>query len=191
MISYGVTKAIEAGEIHGRRDWQLTDTELLWKLSLKESVAFETFTRFKMGELFCIESMVWINDQNAMEKITTLRKREEIEKLLETELGTEIIVNFIHNKDKSSREIDIAVISDNDIINQKSSKKITIGGHVNELLIGIFSKAKFKESFKRDKHCKKLIMDILGVQEVTTPQYLKNKGSSPGLGKQAGLDNFL
>jgi HD superfamily phosphohydrolase len=191
MISHGVTNAIESGEISGRRDWQLTDTELLWKLSLKESIAYDTFTRLKMGELFCIESMVWINDINAMEKIKTLQNRKEIEKQLETDLGTEIIVNFIHNKDKSSREIDLAVISDNDIIKQKSTKRVTIGRHVNELLIGIFSKAKFKESFKRDKKCKKLLMEILGVQEVTTPQSLKNTGSYPGPGKQAGLDIFL
>ena len=101
MISYGVTKAIEAGEINGRQDWQLTDTELLWRLSQKESVAFDTFTRLKRGELFCIESMVWIDDEKAIDKIKTLQKRREIEKRLETELGIEIIVNFIHDNDKS------------------------------------------------------------------------------------------
>ena len=30
MISHGVSKAIDAGEINGRQDWQLTDTELFW-----------------------------------------------------------------------------------------------------------------------------------------------------------------
>ena len=191
MISHGVTKAMKAGEINGRQDWQLTDSELLWKLSQKESVAFDIFTRLKMGELFCIESMVWINEKNAISKIKTLQKREEIEEQLGTELGTDIIVNFIHNEDKSSREIDLSIISDSDIINQKSSKKVTIGRHINELLIGIFSKAKYKESFKKDKKCKNLLMEILGVQEVTIPQYLKNIDSSSGIGKQAGLDNFL
>ncbi|MGP8256477.1 MAG: HD domain-containing protein [Methanoregula sp.] len=191
MISYGVTKAIEAGEINGRQDWQLTDTELLWRLSQKESVAFDTFTRLKRGELFCIESMVWIDDEKAIDKIKTLQKRREIEKRLETELGIEIIVNFIHDNDKSSRKIDLAVITDNDVINQKSSKNITIGGHVNELLIGIFSKAKFKESFKREQNCKNVLLEILGAHEVTNPQYLKNAGSSHVVRKQTGLDIFL
>ena len=38
MISYGVTKAIEAGEINGRQDWQLTDTELLRRVSKKNQL---------------------------------------------------------------------------------------------------------------------------------------------------------
>lgn len=191
MISHGVSKAIDAGEILGRYDWTLTDTELFWRLSQKESVASDTFTRLKMGELFCIESMVWINDKNVMDKIKNLQKRVEIEKDLENRLGTEIIVNFIHNKDKSSREIDLTVISENDIINRKSPKKMTIGKHINELLIGIFSKAKFKESFKRDKKCKKLLIEIIGAQEITMQQHIKNAGSSSDIVQQAGLDNFL
>jgi len=191
MISYGVSKAIDAGEINGRQDWQLTDTELFWILSQKESVAHDTFERLKLGELFCIESMFWINEKNAVDKIKNLQKREEIEEDLESQLKTEIIINFIHNKDKSSREIDLTVISENDIINRKSSKKMTIGKHVDELLIGIFSKAKFKESFKRDQICKNLLIEKLGVQEISSPQYLKNAGFSPSSIKQADLDNFL
>ena len=56
--------------------------------------------------------MFWINEKNAIDKIKNLQKREEIEEILESQLGTEIIMNFIHNKDKSSREIDLTVISE-------------------------------------------------------------------------------
>lgn len=157
MIFYASKIAINNLDLLSKLDWLLTDSELIEKLYSSKHCS-SIIKRFKNGNLFCIENLTWIQDQKGIEKILNMKQREKIEEELSHELGKEIILYFISDKNRSEREIEINYREDN------ITKSIRIGKHINRLLIGIFSKDKFTKSFQNSLIVKNSIEQILEIK---------------------------
>lgn len=188
MISYGVSKAIDAKEINGRHDWSLTDIELIDKLSQKNSVAYDTIMRLRRGELFCIECMFWIEDKDVIDKIIDLKKRNEIENDLQSNFG-KVILYYIYDKNKSSRNIKLNTLL-SDTIDSKPEKVINLGESTDKLLLGIFSESKFDVSFKKEKEYRNYLIDTLGNIHFIKPEYSNKIGFSSAHLIQENLTSY-
>lgn len=141
-----------------------------------------------MGKLFCIECMFWIDDKDVIDRITDLKKMNKIENDLQSTFG-KVILNYIYDKNKSSRNIKLNTIS-SDMIDSKPKKVMNLGEPTDKLLLGIFSASKFDESFKKEKEYKNYLIDLLGNIHLIKPEYSNKIGFSDAHLIQENLTSY-
>lgn len=162
MIMYATQLGIKSNVINGRNDWAITDDELLDKLSQSNPELGTIIHKFKKSDFFFIEGLFLTSDDNTISKFLDYETKNKIEKDISGHLNKEIVINFIYDKGKLSREIVIPIIDEMSI--SKEEKEYKIGNQSKSMLIGIFSKGDIKNSFKiKDiRNTKEVLSSIIG-----------------------------
>ena len=161
MIMYATKLAIESKTNERKIDWRITDSDLLFILSEQDENISDVIRRFKKSDFFLIEGLFLTSDDDIINKFLDYNTKNKIEDDLSELLDKEIIINFIYDKGKLSREITIPII---DEISTSQEEVYKIGKNSKTMLIGIFSKGNIKNSLKikYQKNARAALESIIG-----------------------------
>lgn len=146
MIMYATKLAIESEPNERKLDWGITDSDLLFLLSEQDENISDVVRRFKKSDFFLVEGLFLTSDDDIINKFIDYNTKNRIENDLSELLDKEIIINFIYDKGKLSREINIPIIDEISMSQEENEYKI--GKISKTMLIGIFSKGNIKNSLK-------------------------------------------
>lgn len=172
MLSRALSIALDAREVDRGSIWELRDAQLLERLHSEESASYDIVDRMMWGDLYCVEGLYWVDDREAIGVLKDRKRRADIEEDLEGLLGKHVILYHIHDKNKSSRPIELQTIGEHFM-----PATCTLGESRDSLLLGVITDGSFRDSFKRGEEIRAKLQRLLGCTGFRDASYSSHIGN--------------